>query len=45
MVDKVIHYRNNEFLETTLYSYVFIKKGSSSSFYDKYRTSFPKIIK
>jgi hypothetical protein len=30
MVEKVIHYRNNEFLETTLYSYVFIKSTTPS---------------
>jgi heme/copper-type cytochrome/quinol oxidase subunit 1 len=30
MVEKVIHYKNNEFLETTLYSYVFIKNSDTS---------------
>jgi heme/copper-type cytochrome/quinol oxidase subunit 1 len=35
MVEKVLHYRNNELIETTLYSYVFIKKGNDSTFHSK----------
>jgi hypothetical protein len=45
MVEKIIHYRNNEFLETTLYSYVFVKKVEKSPFSAKHANTFPKMIK
>jgi hypothetical protein len=45
MVENVIHYRNNEFLETTLYSYVFVKGVDKSSFSSKHADTFPKMVK
>ena len=45
MVEKVVHYRNNELLETTLYSYVFVKKNDNSNFHVNHENFFPKITK
>jgi heme/copper-type cytochrome/quinol oxidase subunit 1 len=44
MSQNLVQYRNNEFLESTMYSYVLVQSKTESDFFDKAGNSFPEIL-